>query len=614
MNTDKNAIIGLVLVGLILVFTTTDYYKNWLFDGQVPQGYESAPPVDPSLSTETIPDDSPVIKPGQEQPNQPSLSRSSVQEAETEQPSAQMLFPVHEERIVTLETDKYIAKISSKGPSIVSWLLKDYPGPDGSPVELIYDPVGNLSLTFPGENDSLTFADYVFELRSDRDHFVLDENTRTQQLVFVLEGKNGLSVSQTFTFKNDEYAFDLDVQAHGLGEEYRGFKYLMNWSGGLNRTEKNIQEDMNYSKAWTLTGDDIESFDVSTDKILVEDKSDWTIKWGAVRTKYFTAAIVPQSREGQGVTIVGRTIPLAPELLFKKYSIALQMPVVSNQVNDKFFIYLGPLQYTIVSKYGFGLEKMMDFGIFLIRPISRLVLYVLTFLYGIIGNYGLVIIVFSILVKLVLYPLTKKSFQSMKEMQKLQPVMAELKEKYADNPQKMNEEMMALYRNYGVNPLSGCMPMLLQMPVLFALFVVFRSTIELRGAYFFGWITDLSAPDTVYQLPFSLPFYGDGVNILPLIMGLTMYLQQKATISDPKQKAMIYLMPALFTFMFNNFPSGLTLYYTLFNIFSVIQQKYVPDTPLDEKQPPPEKKKKQAKTKPKSRMDIYKQQARSRKK
>ncbi len=609
MNTDKNAIIGLVLVGLILVFTTTDYYKNWLFDGQVPQPYQSAAPADTlAESTVAAAGEQAVLKsPAQK----PTLSPQKQPAAQGEQ----KLFPEHEERVVTVESDKFVAKISTKGPSIVSWLLKEYPGPDGEPVELIYDPYGNLSLTFPGENDSLKLADHVFELTSQRDYFELNESNPRQELTFTLAGNNGLEIVQKFTFKYDEYAFDLDVQATGFPQEYQGFKYLLNWTGGLNRTEKNIQEDMNYAKAWTLTGDDIEDFDVSSDPILVEDKSDWTIKWGAVRNKYFTSAMVPVSREGRGITIVGKTIPITSDLLFKKYSIALHMPTITRQLNEQFFIYLGPLQYKTVSKYGYGLEKMMDFGFFLIRPISKWILYILTFLYSIIGNYGVVIIVFSVLVKIVLYPLTKKSFQSMKEMQKLQPVMAEIKEKYSDNPQKMNEEMMALYRNYGVNPLSGCMPMLLQMPVLFALFIVFRSTIELRGAYFFGWITDLSAPDTVYQLPFSLPFYGDGVNILPLIMGLTMYLQQKATITDPKQKALVYLMPALFTFMFNNFPSGLTLYYTLFNIFSVIQQKYVPDTPLEEKVQEPGKKSKQPqKKKPKSRMDVYRQQARSRKK
>jgi YidC/Oxa1 family membrane protein insertase len=177
----------------------------------------------------------------------------------------------------------------------------------------------------------------------------------------------------------------------------------------------------------------------------------------------------------------------------------------------------------------------------------------------------------------------------MKEMQEIQPLMTTIREKYASDPQRMNQEIMKLYREHGVNPLGGCLPTLLQMPLLYALFIVFRSTIEVRQAPFFGWIKDLSAPDTIFNLPFSLPLYGDSVNVLPLIMGVTMLVQQAMTMKDPKQKFMVYLMPIIFTLAFNSFPSGLNLYYTLFNIFSIVQQKYMTTAP--EKQKKKEKKK-----------------------
>ncbi len=175
-----------------------------------------------------------------------------------------------------------------------------------------------------------------------------------------------------------------------------------------------------------------------------------------------------------------------------------------------------------------------------------------------------------------LFPLTKKSYKSMKEMQALQPIMQELNEKYKDNPQKKQQEVMSLYKEYGVNPLGGCIPMILQMPLLIALFNVFRSTIELRGAAFIWWITDLARPDTVAVLPFSIPLYGNTLNILPLFMGITMFIQQKMTMKDPKQKAMVYLMPIFLTLLFNSFPSGLNLYYALFNLFSIAQEKLIP--------------------------------------
>jgi YidC/Oxa1 family membrane protein insertase len=160
-------------------------------------------------------------------------------------------------------------------------------------------------------------------------------------------------------------------------------------------------------------------------------------------------------------------------------------------------------------------------------------------------------------------------------MQKLQPLLLELKEKYKGDAQKLQKETAKLYKEHNVNPLGGCLPVILQMPLLYALFIVFRSTIELRGAPFVLWIKDLSMPDTILHLGFSIPMYGDQVAVLPLIMGLTTYLQSRISMTDPNQKMMLYFMPIFLTLMFNSFPSGLTLYYTLFNIFSMVQQKMV---------------------------------------
>jgi YidC/Oxa1 family membrane protein insertase len=164
----------------------------------------------------------------------------------------------------------------------------------------------------------------------------------------------------------------------------------------------------------------------------------------------------------------------------------------------------------------------------------------------------------------------------MKEMGKVQPLVAELKEKYKSDPQRMNKEMMQLYKEHGINPLGGCLPMLLQMPLLFALFIVFRSTIQLRGASFIpGWIDDLSGVEGIASLPFSLPMYGDQFNILPIVMAVTMIFQSKMTMQDPKQKALVYMMPVFMLLIFNQLPSGLNLYYTLFNVWTIIQQKFI---------------------------------------
>jgi YidC/Oxa1 family membrane protein insertase len=194
-------------------------------------------------------------------------------------------------------------------------------------------------------------------------------------------------------------------------------------------------------------------------------------------------------------------------------------------------------------------------------------------LHFLLSNWGLVIIAFSILIKIALHPLTRSSMRSMQRMQKLQPLMEEIKAKYKDDPQKMNQAVMGLYKEYGVNPMGGCLPILLQLPIMYALYAVFRSAIDLRQASFIGWIKDLSIPDVAFTLPFPLPLVGiQEVSGIALLMGITMFLQQKMTVKDPQQKMMVWMMPIMMTFLFNGFPSGLNLYYAVFNVLSIGQQ------------------------------------------
>jgi YidC/Oxa1 family membrane protein insertase len=259
------------------------------------------------------------------------------------------------------------------------------------------------------------------------------------------------------------------------------------------------------------------------------------------------------------------------------YDIALSFPAKGPTALK---LYLGPLEYDKIKAINRELEKTMNFGWGFIRPISKGVLFVLKKMHEFIPNYGYVLILFSFAVKLLVYPLTKKSYQSTAAMQQLQPEIAALKDKHSSNPQKLNQATMKLYKEKGVNPLGGCLPMLLQMPLLFALFQVFRTTIELRAEPFVWWIKDLSAPDAVFTLPFSIPIYGSHVAILPILMVVSMFIQQRmmsgGAAQQPQQKTMQYFMTGFFFLMFNSFPSGLNLYYTLFNVLTIAQQKLIP--------------------------------------
>jgi YidC/Oxa1 family membrane protein insertase len=235
-------------------------------------------------------------------------------------------------------------------------------------------------------------------------------------------------------------------------------------------------------------------------------------------------------------------------------------------------VYIGPLDYAQLARTGLGIEGVVDLGAKWIQPIARVILSFLIWLHGIIPNYGVVIILFSSAINLLFFPLTYKSTRSMRDMAALKPRLDALKVKYKDEPQKMQEATMKLYKEAGVNPLAGCMPLLLQMPIFFALYAVLFRTIELRQEPFILWMHDLSQPDVVFQLPFSLPLIGSGVCLLPIIMGISSYFQSKGTMVDPNQKMMIYMMPVMMTYIFFTMPSGLVLYWLTSNLFTIGQK------------------------------------------
>jgi YidC/Oxa1 family membrane protein insertase len=207
------------------------------------------------------------------------------------------------------------------------------------------------------------------------------------------------------------------------------------------------------------------------------------------------------------------------------------------------------------------LAEVVDFGFF--SPIAKPLLFVLKFFYGFLGNYGLAIILLTAIIKLLFWPLTQKSYTSMKSMQKLQPEMQKIRDKFKNDRERLNKEIMELYRKHRVNPLGGCLPMLVQIPVFFALYKVLMEAIEVRHAPFYFWIQDLSAKD---------PYY-----ITPIIMGATMFIQQKMTPTtmDPTQAKLFMLMPVIFTFMFLNFPSGLVIYWLVNNLLTIGQQALI---------------------------------------
>jgi YidC/Oxa1 family membrane protein insertase len=596
---DKKTIFAFLLIGFILIVTQTDFYRDKIL---------KLPPK--PVVTETQPDSSfsreePVRTP------KTRLETTPIKKSDRIVPQPDGFYREESELAsllnrdintrfedVVIEADLYTARINPKGAVVSSWKLNNFNYNGNESVELIEKEDGNLGFFFINQEDTLYTNNAYF--KPNKQAITFEQNNEVDSVRFVLDLGNNRQLIKTFTFYRSEYIFDLDIAIKELASEFDKSQYFLTWQSGLKYTEldysNNIsKEDIEASKAYVYQGESKEELKLPAKPYQTKARSDFSgvVDWAGIRTKYFAMLILPDKEDEIEPELIGKTTPLYrdPDLkdrVKKEFSILLKNKISPSDnvksISQHFRVYLGPLDYYIIKDYHPTLAKIMDFGFTLFRPFAKLVLKSFIFLHKFIPNYGIVLIVFSILVKILVWPLTRKSYASMQRMQTLQPKMAELKEKYAKEPQRMNKETMKLYKQEGVNPVGGCLPQLIQMPLLIAIFIVFRNTIELRDASFFWWITDLSAPDTIYKLPFSIPFYGNFVNILPIVMGITMFWQQKMTMKDPKQKMMVYFMPIFFTLIFNSFPSGLNLYYALFNVFSIAQQKWSPEK-KDQPQP-----------------------------
>lgn len=462
----------------------------------------------------------------------------------------------------TVDTKLFSIVLSRVGASIKSIKLKEYKGVEENFVELV--PEGEKVLS--GVIEKIDLTDGIFDLVERNENRLVYELLRP---IFDTE-----QVKKIYEFNDSSYIFELEVD--GVGERHK-----ILWDSGLRTTEKNKEMEFRYFGGVTRFGGSTFFKNVGTLDTIPKGEQG-NIKWVGAKNKYFLAAIIPLV-ETEGYTMrraalgnVGggcmRGCVPAGKVNPDATKVKVSLSTWSGEAH-KFKVYIGPLDYDILKSAGYELEDACYFGFKWIRPISRFFLKILLALYKFIPNYGIVIIVFSIVLGLAFFPLTKMSQQSAMGMQHLQPKLEELKKKHKKDPKGLNQATMELYRKQGVNPFSGCLPLLIQMPIFFALYAILDTTIALRGAVFIpGWIEDLSQPDTPPFLPIPL---------LPILMGGMMFLQQKVQskgIKGPaqqQQKMMMYMMPIMFTFIFLRFPSGLVLYWFIYNIFSFVQTSII---------------------------------------
>jgi YidC/Oxa1 family membrane protein insertase len=474
-----------------------------------------------------------------------------------------------EEKEILVETPLYKAIFSTAGASIKSYKLKNYretADPHSPLVELATTQDGQNLLEITFESQLSENPDGTLYHVSDQ-ALILDPGASPRDLTFQAVTSNGLSIQKTYRIHPDKYPIDVLVSLSNQTEK--------NIEGHIQAFIANLPPEKKksyYSFAGLslLLNDELEEI---KPKDLKKEEKRFTgqIGWIAYEEDYFLTALVPEDQEEEA-RFLGRALPSG--ILKATY---LAPPVAlpaQNQLNARFTLYLGPRDLTFLKQADKKLDLAIDFG--WTDIIAKPLLYALRFFNQYVHNYGVSIIILTLLIKILFWPLTHKSYKSMKEMQKIQPLMAKLREKYKNNKEQMNKELMNLYKTYKVNPMGGCLPMVIQIPVFFALFRILGSSIELRHAPFMLWINDLSAPDRLFSLPFKIPFMSPpyGIPVLTLLMGLSMLVQQKMTPTpgDPTQAKIMMLLPIVFTVMFINFPSGLVLYWLVNNILSIGQQ------------------------------------------
>jgi len=485
------------------------------------------------------------------------------------------------EKSILIETKNYFVTLSTAGASITSFKLKNYMDYNGAPIDLVeYD-----------EDDIRPFEIQFNRLRElssgDRTLYYVEKvSPKVYTFYRDFNDKNGdkFRLYKTYAFNDDEYMFDLRIKISSIDNEdvylnQDNISYTLSWGSVLgpislvknryNITTQGYHEAKKYKKIFkgaagcgcSLKGAESKYIEISR-----------IVDWIGVTNRYFFIGIIPDHKDyifsfdqrNQGKYLLG---------VSHKY-------FRGREFEDNFKIYAGPKDRKILKRYRSDFESVM--GSRILRPIVVFLELMIKFFYSFVNNYGLAIILMTIVIKIILHPLTHKSFVSMRRMSALQPKITEIREKYKNNQQQMNKEISTLYKKEKVNPMGGCLPMLLQLPIFYALYALLSGMIELRNESFL-WIKDLSLPDSVATIKAAIPLLGyrvgnqgfTDINILPFIMTITTLLQSKLTSGDQTNKQgkmMTYMMPIMFFFIFWNMPSGLVLYWTIQNILTIGQQ------------------------------------------
>jgi YidC/Oxa1 family membrane protein insertase len=533
----------------------------------------------------------PELPPSEITENQTDLKKQSIEKKLTQQLSSKSpdnLLPPEEQPLpqksienktpakdIFVQSPLFDIEFSERGAAIKNVILlnytetKDKDSPFKQIVQL--NDMGTSLVSF--HNQVIPDLDKVV-FQADTQRSVIKVLTRPEKLSFTHILPQGIKIVKTYFIDPTSYIIDVNVSISNstnipLGDQLNIImrRQVPTGIGGYIFEGPAIFLDNQLNE-------------IDVDDILEKKVFNGTTSWVAIEDRYFATAILPvgyQSESLQTQMHVQNNI-ITSSLKLPSMNIA-----PGTQKNISFQLFYGPKSLALLNVLDNNFNEIINFGWFDI--LARPCLYLMNMIYQVIPNYGIAIILLTILIKILFWPLGTKSYKSMNDMRKLQPMMKKLQEKYKDDRQKMNQELMALYKTYKVNPLGGCLPMVLQIPVFIALYRMLYQAIELRHAPFFLWINDLSAPDRLFHfnidyIPLMEKPYG--IPVLTIIMGATMLIQQKMSPApgDPAQAKMMMFLPIVFTFIFINFPAGLVLYWLINNVASILQQYYINKTNL----------------------------------
>jgi len=467
-----------------------------------------------------------------------------------------------------VNTNNYIIALSSHGGGPVSMKLKDHHYRDGEMIEMIPDPNGATpSPVFAGGTFSTESIPFVSD-KAAREYDVTRDSLR---LIYTYTSPDNGIIRKRYTFYPNEYHFDLVIELENRDKLGFERQYTMMWNTPLEVTEPQIDKDYQAMQAVAMFGGSREALDDFEGDQLRQSMEGYT-SWAGVRSKYFTAVLIPRDREASSAVARGEKSKIStPDGNIERIHVTagLTMPFANVPVvSDSFSVFVGPMDYLLMSSYDVDLQDILDIGTMpffgtILKPFAIAIIWLLPKMYNLIPNYGVVIILFALLIKIITLPLSMRQFKSMQAMKDLAPKTEELKKKYKKDPQALQRETMKLYKTQGVNPMSGCLVMLPQMPLMIAMFRVFQATILLRAAPFVGFIDDLSRGASGFTDPYI---------ILVILMIGTQFISSKLTMSSgaQQQKALIYVLPLFMGFLFYSLPSGLILYWTIFSLMSLL--------------------------------------------